>query len=227
MSHCCGGGLQEPDVEPGVVGDQHRAAGELEKHRQHRVDGRGVAHHRRGDAGQLDDLRRDAALRIDQGGELAEHHAAADLDRADLGDRVGGVPVGARRATAGGLQVDDDESGFAQRHSRRAADRGRRSSAASARGRAHGGDVKHAAPTRRGFAAARGQTAAAAVTNLSVPAVSVRQGRLSKTRGPSQMAQTANPNWRRQIRPSRRNRWSSTVTTARCAVPGAATVSSA
>jgi hypothetical protein len=106
---------QEPDVEPGVVGDQHRVPGELEEHRQHRVDGRSIGHHRRGDAGQLHDLRRDAALRVDQRGELAEHGAAADLDRTDLGDGVGSVSVGAFRASAGGLQVDHHESGVAQR----------------------------------------------------------------------------------------------------------------
>ena len=54
-------------------------------------------------------------LRVDQGGELAEHHAAAHLDRADLGDRVGGRSVAGRRASAGGLEVHDDESGLAQR----------------------------------------------------------------------------------------------------------------
>ena len=32
------GGAQEADVEAGVVGDQHRAAGELQERRQHRVD---------------------------------------------------------------------------------------------------------------------------------------------------------------------------------------------
>ena len=40
---------------------------------------------------------------VDQRLELAEHLAAADLDRADLGD------VGTGRAAAGGLEVDDDE----------------------------------------------------------------------------------------------------------------------
>jgi hypothetical protein len=83
-----GGRAQETDVEAGVVGDQHRAAGELQERRQHRVDGGRVAHHRRGDAGERDDLRRDAAPRIDQGGQLAQHRAAAHLDRPDLGDRV-------------------------------------------------------------------------------------------------------------------------------------------
>ena len=44
---------------------------------------------------------------IDQGLELAEHLAAAHLDRADLGDHVG---LGA----AGGLQVDDAERHLGQ-----------------------------------------------------------------------------------------------------------------
>ena len=49
---------------------------------------------------------------IDQCGELAEHLAAAHLDRADLGDRVVVLAAG---APAGGLQVDDDERGLPQR----------------------------------------------------------------------------------------------------------------
>ena len=107
-----GGRPQEADVEAGVVGDEHGAAGELEEGRQHRVDARRVAHHRGGDAGQRDDLGRDRAAGVDQGGELTEHHAAAHLDRADLGDRVAVVAGG---AAAGGLQVDHDERGLPQR----------------------------------------------------------------------------------------------------------------
>ena len=127
----------------------HGAAGELEKHRQHRGNGRRVAHHRGGDAGQLDDLRRNAALRVDQGGELAQHHAAADFDRADLGDRVSDLPVDGCHATAGGLQVDNDESGFAQRYFGSPVEVGEAQLLGS--GRAHGGDVNHSTPTRPGF----------------------------------------------------------------------------
>ena len=47
------------------------------------------------------------ALRVDQGLELAEHLAAAHLDRAELGDRV-------RLRAAGGLQVDDAERHLGQ-----------------------------------------------------------------------------------------------------------------
>jgi len=110
-----GSGPQESDIEPGVVGDKHRIAGELQKHRQHGVDRRGVTHHRRGDPGELHDLRRDAALRVNKGAELAEHGAAADLDRPDLGNGVGERSVGAPGASAGGLQVHHDESGLTQR----------------------------------------------------------------------------------------------------------------
>src|SRR5690606_25779604 len=53
--------------------------------------------------------RRHAGARVDQGGQLAEALAAADLDRGDLGD-AGAV---ARRAT-GGLQVHDRERDLAQ-----------------------------------------------------------------------------------------------------------------
>ena len=43
-------------------------------------------------------------------GELAEHLAAPDLDRPDLGDRV------LARRDAGGLQVEHDEGDLAERH---------------------------------------------------------------------------------------------------------------
>ena len=102
---------QEPDVETRVVGHQHRSAAELEKRRQHRVDPRGVVHHRRGDPGERDDLRRDVATRVDEGRELTQDLAAAHLHRADLGDRV--VPVTARPA-ARGLEIDHHEGGLPQ-----------------------------------------------------------------------------------------------------------------
>ena len=107
---------QEPDIEPGVVRDEHRAPGELQERGQHGLDAGCVVDHRRGDAGQLNDLRRDAAARVDQGGQLAEHHAAADLDRADLGDRVMVVPAGCAGVgtAAGGLLVHHDERGVGQ-----------------------------------------------------------------------------------------------------------------
>ena len=68
---------QEPDVEAGVVGDKYRASAELEERGKHRLDGRGVVDHRRGDTGQRDDLRRDASTGVDQGRELAEDLATA------------------------------------------------------------------------------------------------------------------------------------------------------
>ena len=48
--------------------------------------------------------------RVDQGLELAEHLAAAHLDRADLGDHRAG-----RGRAAGGLEVDHAEGDVAQR----------------------------------------------------------------------------------------------------------------
>ena len=65
--------------------------------------------HRIADPGQDGDLRRDRPARIDQGGEFAEHLTAPDLDRADLGDRLG------LRGTAGGFQVHHHEGDLAQR----------------------------------------------------------------------------------------------------------------
>ena len=97
------GRLEEGDVEPGVVGHQHRASGELEEGWQCGLDAGCVGDHRIGDAGQDLDERRDGDMGVDQGLELAEHLAAADPHRADLGDvRLGGAPTG-------GLEVDDDE----------------------------------------------------------------------------------------------------------------------
>ena len=63
-----------------------------------RANSRNAGQHRRrsagrpatmrvGDAGEHGDERRDRRARVDQGLELAEHLAAAHLDRADLGDR--------------------------------------------------------------------------------------------------------------------------------------------
>ena len=104
-----GGRLEEADVERRVVRDEHRAAGELQEARQHLLDGRCADEHRGGDAGEHLDERRDRSARVDQGLELAEHLAAADLDRTDLRDRAVG------RGPAGRLEVDDDERHVRQR----------------------------------------------------------------------------------------------------------------
>jgi hypothetical protein len=81
-------GLEEAEVERGVVGDQHRAAGELQERGQDGADARRGRHHRGGDAGQDADVGRDLAPGVDQRLELPEHRATANLDRADLGDRA-------------------------------------------------------------------------------------------------------------------------------------------
>ena len=80
------GRLEEADVERRVVRHEHGVAGELEERRQDAVDARGVGDHAVGDAGEDGDERRDRLGRVDQRLELAEHLAAAHLDRADLGD---------------------------------------------------------------------------------------------------------------------------------------------
>lgn len=102
-------GLEEGDVEAGVVRDEDTAAGELEEGGQHRVDARRLSDHAVGDPGEHLDERRDGGAWVDEGLELAEHLAATDLDRADLSD---GAFVG---AASGRLQVDHDKSHRVQR----------------------------------------------------------------------------------------------------------------
>ncbi|CAM4520773.1 hypothetical protein NONI108955_41725 [Nocardia ninae] len=103
------GCAQERHVEPRVVRDEHRTGGEFEETGQHRRDAGRRVHHGSRDPGDLHDRRRHRPSGVDQGGELAEHLAAAHLDGADLGDRVGA------RTGPRGLQVDDDEGGVEQR----------------------------------------------------------------------------------------------------------------
>ena len=103
------GGLEEADVEAHVVPDHHRAADELEEGGQHLVDRGRRQHHGLGDAGEHGDLGRDGQARVDEGLEGAEALAAAQLHRADLGDRAVG------RRAAGGLEVDHDEGDVVQR----------------------------------------------------------------------------------------------------------------
>jgi len=110
-----GRGLEESDIKSRVVRHQDGAAGELQEQRQHCRDRRGIAHHRGGDPGEFDDLRRDIALRVHQGGEFTDDLPTAHLDRTDLGDRVTGSVRGRPRPRSGGLQVDDDEGGGMQR----------------------------------------------------------------------------------------------------------------
>ena len=63
-----------------------------------------------GDAGEDRDEGRDRLGRLDQGLELAEYLALADLDGADLGDRAAALRRSTRR-----LEVDDDERDVAER----------------------------------------------------------------------------------------------------------------
>ncbi len=103
------GGLQEPQIERGVVRDEHAVTGELEECRQHRVDAGRGRDHAVGDAGEDRDEGRDRLAWVDQRVQLTEHLAAAHLYRTDLGDARGGWRA------AGGLEVDDHEGDLAQR----------------------------------------------------------------------------------------------------------------
>ena len=96
-------GVEERDVEADVVADDHRVADELEQRGEHLFDARRGQHHRLGDAGEHGDERRDRHAGVDERLEAAEAFAAAQLHRADLGDRA------VARRGAGGLEVDDDE----------------------------------------------------------------------------------------------------------------------
>jgi hypothetical protein len=91
------------------VGDQHRAAQELQHGRQHLRQPRRAGDHRGGDARERDDAGRHAGARVDECGELTDPLATTHLHRADLGDRV--VPGRPAR----GLQVEHDERDLAQR----------------------------------------------------------------------------------------------------------------
>ena len=103
------GGVEERDVEPQVVADEHAPADELDQRRQHLLDARRGHDHRLGDARQERDRRGDGDAGIDEGLKRAEALAAAETDRADLGDAA----VGGR--AAGGLEVDDAERDGVQR----------------------------------------------------------------------------------------------------------------
>jgi hypothetical protein len=197
-----GGSPQESHVEPGVVGHQHRAAGELQKHRQHPGNGRRIAHHGRGDAGQLNDLRRNTALRVDQGGELTQHHAASDLHRAYLGDGVSGLAVPAVHPSAGGLEVDNDESRFAQGYFGSPIQIGEAQLLRT--GRAHVGDVNQShrhdpdsAAARRPRVARKIARPRAASTKKTCrcPRLASRTRSTNKTERGSQMALSSEPGW--------------------------------
>ncbi len=99
-----GGSVQEREVEPHVVADDHGVTAELEKRRQGLVDRWSVDDHRLGDSGEDHDRRWDLHAGIDQCLERAEQVSAAHLDRADLGDLT------RRRRSPRCLQVHDAES---------------------------------------------------------------------------------------------------------------------
>jgi hypothetical protein len=102
------GGVQEADVETGVVSDDDRALDEFQEARQDRLDLGGLDQGLVGDARQEPDERRDVAARVDQGLEGAGDLAHLDLAGAYLGYRAGS------RGTSRSLQVQDTEGDIGQ-----------------------------------------------------------------------------------------------------------------
>ena len=105
-------GPQKSQVEGGVVGHQHAVRGKRVELRQHDLERRPAAHHRRGDAVKADRGLGDRPAGIDQRVEhLAGQQAPVDdAHRADLDDAVaaGGVE-------AGGLGIEHDVAQLAER----------------------------------------------------------------------------------------------------------------
>src|SRR5580692_6629156 len=99
---------QEAEVERRIVRDQDAPAREGQQAGQDRGHPRCRGQHPVGDSGQVLDARRDRRAGVDQRGELSLAPAAADPDRADLGDRS------RLRRPARRLQVDDGELDLGQ-----------------------------------------------------------------------------------------------------------------
>ena len=95
--------VRKPTSKGALCAVSTAPAGEVEEAGQDRADRGGEGDHGVGDAGQGDDVGRDQPARVDQGGELAADLAAAQPDRADLGDAV------RVRRPSRGLHVHHDE----------------------------------------------------------------------------------------------------------------------
>ena len=81
-------GSDEADVKIGVVRAERSAADKVQKFRQHLFDGRRTFQHLVGDAGQLDDLGKQASSGGNKGLEGIDHLVALHDGRADFDDRV-------------------------------------------------------------------------------------------------------------------------------------------
>jgi hypothetical protein len=101
--------VQEPEVEAGVVGHEHRVAEELDQGGEDGLHGRRFPDRVVVDAGEVGDERGDGNAGIDQGVKRADSLATAVLHRPDLGDpRLG-------RRAAGRLQVHAGERDLVKR----------------------------------------------------------------------------------------------------------------
>ena len=102
-------GVDEADVEAGVVGDEHGPGAEPQELVEHRPHARAPADVVLGDAGDGGDLGRDHAARVDQALHPRRLAEPAHADRPQLDDaRHAG-------AGAGGLEVEDDVVGPLER----------------------------------------------------------------------------------------------------------------
>ena len=114
------GPVEKAEVEPSVVGDEHRIAGEREEAADGELRARGAAEMLLSDPGQCRDRRRQRDPRVDERLEDRTDLQRLDPLRADLDD------PGAGGREPGRLEVEDDERGsLEQRRSRRAGRRAR------------------------------------------------------------------------------------------------------
>jgi len=101
--------VQVGEIEGGVVRHQHGVARKRQEAGEHGAHGRSVGHHCLRDPRQSADEGGNRVGRLDQAREAFEESSPGHAYRAELDDAV------RARDTAGGLQVQHDEGGLAER----------------------------------------------------------------------------------------------------------------